>query len=246
MSRIEKVIGILDAFLTRREKVNQDQSIGHEFNSVCKNLFGVENGYEFISDFNALISQLEEDVTRIPLRDDQRAHYIRQLEPLRGLFGTKTYLTPWKQLFQHIAEGSLRNSLLLMDPMLDAQRAMLRQVPDRDAIRTELTDLQNTVEQSILDQDIRRLLIMEISKTRSLLQNDRSFKESKIWEQYQRLMAQLAAAVTDLDEAERRKFRTALQKLARRVREGMGLAPEGGAMRAPGTSAVLDWNEPTP
>ena len=79
---------------------------------------------------------------------------------LRGLFGTKTYLVPWKQLFQHIAEGSLRNSLLLMDPMLDAQHAMLRQIPDRSAIRTELGNLQNTLEQSALQPDLRRLLLL--------------------------------------------------------------------------------------
>jgi hypothetical protein len=246
MSRIEKVIGILDAFLTRRDKVNQEQSIGHEFDAMCKTLFGVENGYEFISDFNALVSQLEEDVARIPLRDDQRAHYIRQLEPLRGLFGTKTYLVPWKQLFQHIAEGSLRNSLLLMDPLLDAQSAMLRQIPDRAAIRGELANLQDTLEQSGLQPDLRRLLLLELLKTRAVLANEKSFKESKIWEQYQRLMAQLAAAVSDLDEIERQKFRPALQALARRVRQGMGLVADNGLATPLKTFPVLDWNDPTP
>jgi hypothetical protein len=98
MSRIRNVIEIFDAFLSRRDKVNHDQSIGHEFDPICKTLFGVENGFEFISDFRALVAQLEEDVVRVPyLREEQRTHYFRQLEPLRTLFGSKTYFLPWSR-----------------------------------------------------------------------------------------------------------------------------------------------------
>src|SRR3954464_1158106 len=192
MSRIRIVIEIFDALLSRRDKVNHDQSIGHEFDPVCRTLFGVENGFEFISDFRSLIAQLEEDVIRVPyLREEQRTHYFRQLEPLRTLFGSKTYFLPWSQLFQQIAEGNLRNSLLLMDPLLDTQESSLRQKPDRPAIRAELSELEKTIEQSKLGTDIKRMLVYEINKTRSILQNEKSFREARTWEQYQRLTAQL-------------------------------------------------------
>ena len=70
MSRIRNVIAVFDSFLSRREKLDQDQSMGHEFDPLCKALFGVENGMEFISDFNSLVAQVQEDVLRI-----QRKHY---------------------------------------------------------------------------------------------------------------------------------------------------------------------------
>ena len=59
-------------------------------------------------------------------------------------------------------------------------------------------------------------------------------------------MAQLAAAVSDLDEIERQKFRPALQGLARRVRQGMGLTSDNAAAVTLKTFPVLDWNDPTP
>jgi hypothetical protein len=260
MSRIRNVIEIFDALLSRRDKVNHDQSIGHEFDAVCRTLFGVESGFEFISDFRSLVAQLEEDVVRVPyLREEQRTHYIRQLEPLRTLFGSRTYFLPWSQLFALIAEGNLRNSLLLMDPLLDTQQSILRQMPDRPAIRTELTDLEKTIEQSRLGADVKRLLTYEISKLRLILQNEKSFKEARTWAQYQRLTAQLMAAALDLDDEGRRQFRTAFVGMARRVRESIGLSPDLPqlAAAAPGEPAAspnaaataqkvpfVDWNEP--
>jgi len=250
MSRIRNVIEIFDAFLSRRDKVNHDQTIGHEFDPICKTLFGVENGFEFISDFRALVAQLEEDVIRVPyLREEQRTHYFRQLAPLRTLFGSKTYLLPWSQLFQHLTEGNLRNSLLLMDPLLDSQQFNLRQMPDRPAIRIELDEYEKLIEQSALGADIKRLLVYEINKARAILQNEKSFKESRTWEQYQRLSAQLMAAAMDLDDEGRQKFRPAFQKMARRVRESLGLPPlpeKSGAPAAPAPAAVAPKTDPAP
>ena len=246
MSRIQNVVAIFDAFLSRRDKVDLDQSMGHEFDVTCKSLFGVDSGLEFISDFAALVAQLEEDVVRVPyLRDEQRIHYTRQLEPLRTLFGSKTYFLPWKQLFQQMTEGNLRNSLLLMDPLLDTQQSRLRQMPDRAAIKAELADLERTLEQSKLGADIKRLLLFEINKMRTLLQNEKSFKETRIWEQYQKLTAQLMAAVLDLHDGERANFRAALLNLTRRVRESLGLVPDAPSLSDPSLKVpFVDWNEP--
>jgi hypothetical protein len=254
MSRIRIVIEIFDALLSRRDKVNHDQSIGHEFDPVCRTLFGVENGFEFISDFRALVAQLEEDVIRIPyLREEQRTHYFRQLEPLRALFGSRTYFLPWSNLFQQIAEGNLRNSLLLMDPLLDTQQSMLRQMPDRPRLRNELAELEKAIEQSKLAVDVKRVLVFEINKTRTILQNEKSFKEARTWEQYQRLTAQLMAAAMDLDDAERQKLRAVFLMMADRVRESIGLPSVAPKPAEPGTSPAaapvqnvpfVDWNEP--
>ena len=246
MSRIQNVVAIFDAFLSRRDKVDQDQSMGHEFDTTCKSLFGVDSGLEFISDFAALVTQLEEDVLRVPyLRDEQRVHYTRQLEPLRKMFGSKTYFLPWKQLFQQMTEDNLRNSLLLMDPLLDTQQSRLRQMPDRAAIKVELADLEKTLEQSRLGAEVKRPLVFEINKMRGFLQNEKSFKETRIWEQYQKLTAQLMAAVLDLDDDERRQFRTVLLNLTRRVRESLGLAPEAASLSDKNLKVpFVDWNEP--
>jgi hypothetical protein len=246
MSRIRNVIEIFDAFLSKRDKVNHDQSIGHEFDPICKTLFGVENGFEFISDFRALVAQLEEDVVRVPyLREEQRTHYFRQLEPLRTLFVSKSYFLPWGDLFQQIAEGNLRNSLLLMDPLLDTQQSNLRQAPDRPAIKAELAGLEKSLEQAPLGADSKRMIIFEINKMRKILQNEKSFKDPRTWEQYQRLTAQLMAVLLDLDEAERGKFRDAFLTMARRIREGLGLPPLPGATAGAAAGAAAT-SEPAP
>jgi hypothetical protein len=61
---------------------------------------------------------------------------------------------------------------------------------------------------------------------RLILDNEKSFKETRVWEQYEKLTAQLVAAVVGLEQEERGRFSAPLKKLARRVREGIGLSAD--------------------
>lgn len=136
MSRVQDIIRILDAFVGHSGKVNKDQTIGNEFDTICHALFGVENSFEFVSDFAGLLEQVEEDIARVPnLSERQRQVYMKQLVPLRKLFSSKTYTWTWKTFFERIWDGDIRNSLLLMDPLLDPDRYNLKKEIDREAIK---------------------------------------------------------------------------------------------------------------
>jgi hypothetical protein len=227
MSRIQKITEIFDAFLSKRTKLTMSQSVGQDFDAVCKELFGVSDGFEFISDFSALLGQLEEDIARVPnLRDDQRVHYVRQLEPLRKLFAARAYSATWETFLKQIGPGSLRNSLMLMEPLLDPDRYNLRQMPDRHAISDELNELEKIISDSLLSSAVKRLLQFEVQKMRAIIENEKSFKETKLWEQYQKLTAQLVAVVIDLETEDRNKFAPMLRKLAGRVRLGLGVGAD--------------------
>ena len=116
MSRVQQVIKILGALRNSSGKIDQNAPVGKQFDQLCKEAFGVENGFEFIADFWALLAQVEEDIARVPgLTDGQRKLYLKQLDPLRSLFGSETFTLPWTKLVQQISQGDLYNSLLLMD-----------------------------------------------------------------------------------------------------------------------------------
>ncbi len=227
MSRVQKIIEILNTLQGHIPKLNKDQTVGNDFDNVCRDIFGVQNSFEFVADFSALLNQVEEDIARVPnLSDAQRNLYLNQLNPLRNLFSSKTFVVTWKTFANSLGEGPIRNSLLLMDPLLDPERYNLRKLADREAVRSEMDELESAINSSQLPQEVVRLLKFEISKMRLILDNAKSFKETKIWEQYEKLTAQLVAAVAGLDQEERGNFTPSLKRLARRVREGIGLAAD--------------------
>lgn len=227
MSRVQQITKILGALRNSSGKLTQNEPVGLQFDRLCKEAFGVENGFEFIADFSALLAQVDEDIARVPgLTEVQRKVYLQQLDPLRSLFGSETFARPWSDLVHRLGQGPLLNSLLLMDPLLDPSRYKLRAVLDRDAIRTEMAELEEAVDASNLIDEVKRLLKFEITKMRIIIDNQKSFKETRIWEQYQKITAQLVAVVVELDEKERSRFRGSLFKLTGKVREALGLTAD--------------------
>ena len=89
-----------------------------------------------------------------------------------------------------------------------------------------MAELEEAVDVSSLSDEVKKLLKFEITKMRVIIDNEKSFKETRIWEQYQKLTAQLVAVVIGLDEKERNLFRGSLVKLGSKVREGLGLTAD--------------------
>lgn len=89
-----------------------------------------------------------------------------------------------------------------------------------------MSELEKLIDASKLKNEVKRLLQFEIAKMRMIIANEKSFKESKIWDQYQKMTAQLVAVAIDLDEGDRKKLKPMLYRLAGRVREGIGLAAD--------------------
>ncbi len=226
MARITKLIEILDK-LAEAGRPHGGEALGGQFDAITQRAFQVASGLEFVSDYNSLLDQIEEDICAIPKLNERQINiYLSHIRKIRGIFNPASFTRSWSDLLGKITDQNLRDAIDLMEPILDPDRYDFRKKFDKSGVSDELNTLKEVVENSNLPEHIKRIINFDINKILIIIDNESSFKETKIWEQYQKLTANLVASIYDLDSSAREKFKNPLQKLARRIREGLGIGAD--------------------
>ena len=226
MSRIHDLLRIFE-FIKTCAKAYGNEPVGIRFDVECVKEFELDNYIEFIQDYKSLLDQLKQDVGMIPrLTDRNRNMYLSVFERVEGIFSAKRMASSWVDMSNAIFGTDLIARLESMEPMFEPDRSNLQRQSPREAMSQQINDIDKLIDEVDFSVYVRDVLKHHILILRAILVKEKSFKEKEIRQQYESLISKLTAAMFDLPEDQRNKFKTSIMSGVKTVRELIGFGRE--------------------